>query len=362
MQDNAQVSIIMPVYNAAKFLDRSIGALINQTYKNIEILCINDGSADNSLEILNKYAQKDARIKVFNQGNMGPATARNVGLDNSAGKYIMFCDADDRYEPEMVEQMVKTIQEQDIDLVVCDVNIIRDGSKRQIDSNNPYEKLSFQGIINFDTEKKLERKIKVFLWKKIFKKSLINKYNIRFPDGLKADDLIFIQEYVLVSHTAYGLKRNLYNYYLTLNSIMDKVTKNKTKDYFEQLLAFKSCLCFASQIPNISHNKQIYLLDNMNARIKYWSKLVQKNELNVYIYLIYEMISLFNYPIEKSKYPILYYANKKDFLKVKRLLLDFRPKNPSFFERIFSIRNSYDKRHKVVSLLGLKVNIRRKVK
>ncbi len=363
MSDKVKVSIIMPVYNAAKFLDRSISALINQSYSNIEILCVNDGSEDNSLKILNKYAQKDCRVKVFNQENQGPAIARNMGLDNSTGEYIMFCDADDKYEPTMVEEMVQTIQEQDVDLVVCDVNIIRDGSKRKIGKTNPYEKLAFKGKLDLDKEKHIERKIHVFLWKKIFKKSLIDKYNIRFPDGLKSDDLVFIQEYILIAKTAYGLKRNLYNYYLTINSIMDKASQNKTKDYFDVIFAFKNCLYFATNLSYISPDKITGLLKNMNARVLYWSRFVDKSELNIYVYLIYEMISLFNHKIEEKDFPILYWAKNKDFFKVKQLISDFNKKQPkklSLAEKIFSIRNSFDSKHKIFTVAGCSIKIKRK--
>ncbi len=363
MSDKVKVSIIMPVYNAAKFLDRSISALINQSYPNIEILCVNDGSEDNSLKILNKYAQKDCRVKVFNQENQGPAIARNMGLDNSTGEYIMFCDADDKYEPTMVEEMVQTIQEQDVDLVVCDVNIIRDGSKRKIGKTNPYEKLAFKGKLDLDKEKHIERKIHVFLWKKIFKKSLIDKYNVRFADGLKIDDMVFIQEYILISHTAYGLNHALYNYYLTNNSIMDKSVKNITKDYFDLLLASKCCLNFASSLKNINKNKIDYLMKNTMDQVYYWSQFVSKEELNLYIYLIYEMISVFNHKIEKNDYPILYYANNKNLLKVKQLLSNFnkrQPKKLSLAEKIFSIRNSFDSKHKVFTVIGCSIKIKRK--
>ena len=156
-------------------------ALINQTYKNIEILCINDGSTDNSLQVLEKYASEDDRIKIFSHENKGPATSRNVGLDNATGEYIMFCDSDDWYEPQMVEEMLSAIERENLDIVVCDVNIVIDKSNDRTDDIE-YPRLPFTGKVNINATPKISEKIHAFLWKKIFKKSLIDEYNIRFPD------------------------------------------------------------------------------------------------------------------------------------------------------------------------------------
>ena len=117
------ISIILPVYNCEKFLSRCLEALLIQTYSNIEVLCINDGSTDKSLQILEQYAQKDSRIKVFSQENSGPAKARNLGLAKARGDYLMFCDSDDWYEPQMCECMLKTIELENVDLVICKANV-----------------------------------------------------------------------------------------------------------------------------------------------------------------------------------------------------------------------------------------------
>ena len=114
----------MPVYNAERFLPDTIASLLVQTHKNIEILCINDGSVDRSMEILNHFSQQDSRIRVFNQKNSGPAAARNLGLANATGEYLMFCDADDTYEPEMCEVMLRALIENDVDFAMCDANVI----------------------------------------------------------------------------------------------------------------------------------------------------------------------------------------------------------------------------------------------
>ena len=126
---NKQISIIMPVYNAEKYLNRSIESIMNQTYNNIEIILVNDGSTDNSLEICTSYQEKDKRIKLINQENKGVSFARNKGIDEATGDYIMFIDSDDYIEKNMIEDMVAKITKDDIDLVISGIkmNYIRKG-------------------------------------------------------------------------------------------------------------------------------------------------------------------------------------------------------------------------------------------
>lgn len=126
---NKLISIIMPVYNAEKYLNRSIESIMNQTYNNIEIILVNDGSTDNSLEICTNYQEKDNRIKLINQENKGVSFARNKGIDESTGDYIMFIDSDDYIEKNMIEDMVEKIIEDDIDLIISGIkmNYIKNG-------------------------------------------------------------------------------------------------------------------------------------------------------------------------------------------------------------------------------------------
>ena len=108
------ISIIVPVYNSEKYIDRCLDSILNQTYKDLEIVLVNDGSNDQSLKILENYALRDTRIKVVNQENKGVAAARNTGLDNATGDYILYVDSDDWIENNMVERMVELSANADI--------------------------------------------------------------------------------------------------------------------------------------------------------------------------------------------------------------------------------------------------------
>ena len=168
--EKGKVSIILPVYNSEEFIKRTLDSLITQTYQNIEVLCINDGSSDNSLNILKEYSQKDNRIKVFTQSNSGPAKARNTGLANATGEYLMFCDSDDSYEPDMVEVMAKAITENDVDFAMCDYKVVvkdKASMARRSSINWYTNRVNQVGIVELDLAKKYH--MKVLLWNKIFR-------------------------------------------------------------------------------------------------------------------------------------------------------------------------------------------------
>ena len=122
-----KISIIIPVYNSEKFVSRCLDHLLNQTYQNFEIICINDGSKDNSLSILKEYSKKDNRIIVLNQENKGIARTRNIGIKKASGDYIMFVDNDDYMESDYLETYAKNAIDGDYDIVI--------GGYRRIDCN-----------------------------------------------------------------------------------------------------------------------------------------------------------------------------------------------------------------------------------
>ena len=116
---NMLVSVIVPVYNCERYISACLDSIINQTLRDIEIVCVNDGSTDSSLDILKSYATSDSRIVVIDQDNMGPGGARNTGLYNSSGKYVIFIDSDDYIDSTMLEKLC-TISEKNItEITIC---------------------------------------------------------------------------------------------------------------------------------------------------------------------------------------------------------------------------------------------------
>ena len=124
-----KISAIIPVYNAEKYLEQCIESILTQSLKEFELICVNDGSSDGSLEILNNYAKKDRRVKVINQKNQGAAVARNIGIENSRGKYLSILDADDFFDTEMFSKAFDKIEEVQADIIVFRSNAYNDELK-----------------------------------------------------------------------------------------------------------------------------------------------------------------------------------------------------------------------------------------
>ena len=252
-----QISIIIPVYNVEKYLEDCLNSLLAQTYKDIEILCINDGSSDASLKILRKYEKQDNRIQVFTQKNSGPAKARNIGLENAHGEYIMFCDSDDSYEPEMCERMLTAITDNNVDLVMCNTN----GYDKQGNFAPDWYYFPFDAGY-FTLTQEMKAIINVFLWNKIFKKSKIDTFQIKFPEGHKTDDNYFIYVYLMASDTVYFLNNKLYNHYERENSIMNLYNndnKIKYSDIEDKIVILEMTYDFLNKHHIFKLNKDAYL-------------------------------------------------------------------------------------------------------
>ena len=232
-----EISIIVPNYNTEKYLPRCLESLIHQTFKDIEIILIDDGSKDKSVDIIKKYAEKDSRIRLIEQENAGPAKARNQGLERATGKYLMFCDSDDWYEPNMCEVMYNTIQNKKVDVVCChnffdcekDLSVSEKENRLVKKYYNPNR--SGKYILNG----KNILSTNVVLWNKIWRRDLIEKYHIRFPEGHEHDDDAFWYMYAFVTKDIFYLKDKLYHYFLRAGSIMSTQVNEKPKNRIDRL-------------------------------------------------------------------------------------------------------------------------------
>ena len=176
MTENPLISVIIPIYNAEKYLTMSLEALQNQTYKNFEALMINDGSSDNSEKIAAEFAAKDARFKLFSQQNHGGSASRNKGLELAQGEYIAFLDNDDIYAPVYLEVLLKNMQENNADMSCCSY------IKFYGDGNYIFDKLTnsqvFVSTMPFIDKFARKKKIEMLMWCKLYKKSLFENINI----------------------------------------------------------------------------------------------------------------------------------------------------------------------------------------
>jgi len=177
------ISIVVPIYNVEKYLDKCIDSITNQTYKNLEILLIDDGSTDDCPKICDKWAKKDSRIKVYHKKNGGLSDARNYGIERAKGKYIGFIDSDDWVELDMYENLYREIVNNEVDIVICG---------RFIEYENSYtiEQKANEKVIMDKKEALIKLNsfagFDMAAWDKLYKKSLFN--DIEFPFGKKCED------------------------------------------------------------------------------------------------------------------------------------------------------------------------------
>ena len=176
MNDNELVSIIVPIYNVEKYITKCVKSLMEQDYESIEIILVNDGSTDKSLTLINELAKKDERIIVINKANGGVSSARNVGVENATGSYLMFVDGDDWVEADYVSYFYRLIKENHCYIgmnknVITGLSVIS-SSKEYIISNNEAAENIYRGDIL------------VAVWNKIYSKKIIDEYNIRFREDI----------------------------------------------------------------------------------------------------------------------------------------------------------------------------------
>lgn len=223
------ISIIVPIYNSETTLKRCIESLINQTYRDIEIILINDGSTDNTCEILEKYKKIDDRIIVVNKINGGVSSARNVGIDIAIGKYLAFVDSDDYCELDYIYRLYSTIRKDDTDLVSC--GIFQESLKRKLTNKNGTFKSNAEvgSIIN-----KIN---KSFVYGKLYKKDIIDSNNLKFDiDMSMGEDTLFVSSYLIFIEKGISIVEEcLYNYLDASNESLSKKFYNNLPEIYEKI-------------------------------------------------------------------------------------------------------------------------------
>lgn len=216
-----KVSIIVPVYNVEKYIEKCLESLVNQTLEDIEIIIVNDGSKDNSKEIVEKYIEKyPKKILYLEKENGGLSDARNFAIPYAKGEYIAFLDSDDYVELNMYEDMYKIAKNEESDMVECDF-IWEYSDKSKIDTGEIYH-----------GKHEMLEKIRVVAWNKLIKKSILDKTKVIFPKGYRYEDIEFTYKLLPYFEKVSFLKRPCVHYIQRDNSISN--TQNeRTKEILE---------------------------------------------------------------------------------------------------------------------------------
>ncbi len=340
MKYDVEISVIVPVYNVSMYLDKCLESIRNQTFKDFEVICINDGSTDNSLEILNKYVENDKRFIVVSQENQGQGIARNNALKMARGKYIVFVDPDDWLELNMLEELLKAFEQ-------TKAEIIQFNTTEYYDSLNTFKERNLTEIykekFNYDLKpnqyfnfenlngknNRFSSTILMAVWKRAYLKDFLERIHAVCAPTKYGEDQLFSYIVLLNAERIYYIDKYLYFYRIREGSSVRSVS-DKFFCIFEDIQLFKKYLT--------EHN----LYNKFEDEFREYQFAFMKQ-----IYCKIPENSRKRYNDECRKY-----LTAKEYREYKRWVNWSRY---SFFEYIFSIKNGTgEPKHKVVTVAGIK--------
>lgn len=218
-----RISIIVPVYKVEAYLDRCIETILNQTYRNFELILVDDGSPDHCPSLCEEYKKKDKRVKVLHKENGGLSSARNAGIEVATGTYIGFVDSDDWIEYDMYEHLIHLIETHDADIVTGAV-------VRTHSMTDPFQQNETDEIIEYTREDYMKKFFKIgsqecvyYAWNKLYKRSIFD--TVRYPDGLTCEDVLGTYWALTKSKKIVTSSRVVYHYFYNQEGITGKFSK-----------------------------------------------------------------------------------------------------------------------------------------
>ncbi len=371
MKSQPKISVIIPVYNVEKYLEECLDSVINQTLTDIEVICVNDGSTDNSLNILKKYEKKDKRITVITQKNLYAGVARNNGFAISKGEYVHFFDSDDILSDNKVyEDVYNKLKEVNFpDVIHGFADRFDNKTLKQIDEKDNYKNTNKSFFIDKNDIDSL-LKLSVVPWLSFFKSDFIRKNNITFPNLKCSNDVFFFFKSIFSLDTIYLYNRKFVNYRVnndkSLVGIRHKFFDCQIsdfyliKDFLNEKKIHKQIIkkILLKKLNELFSRYRSYMADRRKHSYKLHCQVIEFcNNYDItelypeikkqWYFKTYRRFKKFN-NISKLLYPIQIYIYKMHFMKKK------------IFEFIFSIKNNYNKTHKIITILGIKIRIKRK--
>lgn len=251
-----KVSVAIPVHNAEDYLGGCVESILRQTFTNIQIVLVNDGSTDNTSEICNKYATVDARVEVYHKANEGVSSARNLCIHKATGEYLIFVDADDEVAPDMIQQLFYQITLHSADLAICGHKTVRNFNPNQVNQAVEHKPPTFSGKI-----KDFLKLIHLFLdsesiqgpCAKMYKTSIIQNHQIYFPVELSfGEDTLFVYRYLVYCRTIASISDCLYLYMKRNVKSLSSVFREDRVDIYLRLYGELECLMALHGIQNQS--------------------------------------------------------------------------------------------------------------
>lgn len=298
-------SIIIPAYNMENYIEKCLKSILNQiNEEQDEIIVVDDGSIDKTLEICMKYHKKYKNIKVIEIENSGPSTARNIGIEEAKGKYMIFIDADDYIENDYISFMLEKIQK--YSLVICGYNLINEKNIKKIYYSEKEEVLDKSQIIYI-----YEKKLLNALWNKIYITKVIKENNIKFNKRYyKGEDLLFILEYIAhIEGKIFVSNKILYNYELKQSGLNLKKDESLESKIERTNLIYDALI----KVSNIENKRiAINVINMYNAHIRYY---IKTNK----IFNPIKIKKIINKSIDNQTFKKIIYANYNNDLQMRKL-------------------------------------------
>lgn len=314
MNSQELVSIIVPVYNTERYLEKCLNSILNQTYKNIEIIVIDDGSTDNSYKILEEFQNKDKRIVLLQQKNSGQGVARNKGIEVSKGKYIFFVDSDDRVTENMVEEMTLEIEKTNSDfssfLIAFEDSKSQKIYKKKFDNRILKNEEIYQNALEI-------KDIFPISVNKIYRKNFLVENKIYFPEVRKNEDMLFIHKLAFYSKKCSFINKFFYYAWRREGSTSRNVTEENIKASLKLLEEEKNFLLEKKCFENYELSYKVFYIKGLfnillqslffkSEKIKEIKSIIENSDFNKYL-LNFEVIK--KLPIKHKVAIFLYKMN-----------------------------------------------------
>lgn len=271
-----KVSVIVPVYNVAPYIERCWLSIKQQTYRNLEVIFVDDCGTDDSVSILEGLIKEDAEIDcriVHHERNRGLSAARNTGLSAATGEYVYFLDSDDDIAEDCIESLVRPVASDKVDVVVADYKVIGPGG---------YLPLSLpEGLLKSNEEvlkTYADGKWYVMAWNKLCRREFLIENNLWFKEGLIHEDVLWTFMVACKAQNLYAVKKKLYNYYIRSASIMTSMSIEKDLGIYLQV--FGEIAAFAQRESRLYGSSEYALIEGKKSGILY--SLLQKGEVELY--------------------------------------------------------------------------------
>lgn len=316
---NKIVSVVIPFYNIENYIEKCLKSIVGQTYKNLEILCVDNNSQDNSIKIVEKYLNTDNRIKLIkNKENLWPGGARNFGIKNATGEYIYFIDGDDFIDDDYIEKLVEAMEKHKTD-IVCNNKILKYYEDDK--SKNSFIKKENDFVLDkkFDFDEKIARTVMTSSCCKLYKTDFLRENNLYFPEKLRFEDFAFLHLLKTKAKTISFIYNSTYYYVQRKNSIIHKY-KEKS-DQLDSIYIIKYIYNFY---------KENNLLDKFTIPFAWVKKFFKRqNDKQKYFDLLRGELLVIKNDINRNIY------NKKDLIFFDTVLMF---KKYIFFRVIYGVR------------------------